>query len=77
MLSESTSSAFVLLKLQSIIIIIISYTYQLINRYEELLAIRLGKPFMDKNPRHPSFAPFLCSPLLIYGCRYYHVLYLL
>jgi hypothetical protein len=31
-------------------------------RYEELLAIRLGKPFMDKNPRHPSFAPLLCSP---------------
>jgi hypothetical protein len=37
-------------------------------RYEELLAIRLGKPFMNKNPRHSSFAHFLCSPLLIYGC---------
>jgi hypothetical protein len=36
-------------------------------RYDELLAIRLRKPFMDKNPRRPSFAPFLCSPLLIYG----------
>jgi hypothetical protein len=46
-------------------------------RYEELLAIRLGKPFMDENPRHPSFAHFLCSPLLIYGCRYYYTLYLL
>jgi hypothetical protein len=31
-------------------------------RYEELLAIRLGKPFMDKNLRRPSIAPFLCSP---------------
>jgi hypothetical protein len=36
-------------------------------RYEELLAIRLRKPFMDKNPRRPSFAPFLCSPLLVYN----------
>jgi hypothetical protein len=56
------------------IIIIIIYLFYILHlsakRYEELLAIRLGKPFMDKNPRHPSFAPFLCSPLLIYGCRY-------
>jgi hypothetical protein len=44
-------------------------------RYEELLAIRLGKPFMDKNPGHSSYAPFLCSPLLTYGCCYYHMLY--
>jgi hypothetical protein len=34
--------------------------------YKELLAIRLRKPFIDKNLRRPSFAPFLCSPLLIY-----------
>jgi hypothetical protein len=46
-------------------------------RYEELLAIRLGKPLMDKTPRRASFAPFLCSPLLIYNSRYYHMLYLL
>jgi hypothetical protein len=46
-------------------------------RYKKLLAIRLRKPFMDKNPKHPSFAYFLCSSLLIYDCRYYHTLYLL
>jgi hypothetical protein len=36
-------------------------------RYKELLAIRLGKPFINKNPKHTSFALFLCSPLLIYN----------
>jgi hypothetical protein len=44
-------------------------------RYEELLAIRLGKPLIDKNLRRASFASFLCSPLLIYNSRYYHMLY--
>jgi hypothetical protein len=34
-------------------------------RYKELLAIRLRKPLINKNLRRPSFAPFLCSPLLI------------
>jgi hypothetical protein len=50
--------------------IIIIYYYYILHlsakRYKELLAIRLRKPFMDKNPRRLSFAPFLCSPLLIY-----------
>jgi hypothetical protein len=51
--------------------IIISYYYYYYilrlsaKRYEKLLAIRLEKPLMNKNPRRPSFAPFLCSPLLI------------
>jgi hypothetical protein len=44
-------------------------------RYKELLAIRLGKPLIDKNPRRASFASFLCSPLLINNSRYYHMLY--
>jgi hypothetical protein len=39
----------------------------LTKRYKELLAIRLRKPFIDKNLKHPSFASFLCSSLLIYG----------
>jgi hypothetical protein len=39
----------------------------LAKRYEELLAIRLKKPFINKNPKHSSFALFLCSPLLIYN----------
>jgi hypothetical protein len=34
-------------------------------RYEELLAIRLGKPLINKNLRRSFFASFLCSPLLI------------
>jgi hypothetical protein len=34
-------------------------------RYKKLLAIRLKKPLIDKNPRRLFFAPFLCSPLLI------------
>jgi hypothetical protein len=37
----------------------------LAKRYKELLAIRLGKPLIDKNPRRSFFASFLCSPLLI------------
>ena len=37
----------------------------LAKRYKELLAIRLGKPLIDKNLKRPSFAPFLCSSLLI------------
>jgi hypothetical protein len=45
--------------------------------YKKLLAIRLGKPLIDKNLKRPSFAYFLCSSLLIYGCQYYHMLYLL
>jgi hypothetical protein len=47
----------------------------LAKRYEKLLAIRLGKPLIDKNPRHPSFAPFLCSSLLINDRQYYYMLY--
>ena len=35
--------------------------------YEELLDIRLGKTFDRQNPRHASYAPFLCSPLLTGG----------
>jgi hypothetical protein len=35
--------------------------------YEKLLAIRLRKPFMNKNPRCSFFAPFLCSFLLVYS----------
>jgi hypothetical protein len=44
--------------------------------YEELLAIRLRKPFMDKTL---DTLPMLLSYalLLTYGCSYYHVLYLL
>jgi hypothetical protein len=37
----------------------------LAKRYKELLAIRLGKSLIDKNPRRPFFAFFLCSSLLI------------
>jgi hypothetical protein len=63
---------FYLLILLKVIIYYYYYYYYYIlhlsaKRYEELLAIRLGKPFMNKNLRHPSFAPFLCSPLLIYN----------
>jgi hypothetical protein len=56
-----------------IIINILSYTYQL--NAMRTTRYKAGKPFMDKNPRHTSFAPFLCSPLLIYGSQYYHMLY--
>jgi hypothetical protein len=49
--------------------ILIYYYYYILRlsakHYEELLAIRLGKPLINKNLRRPSFAPFLCSPLLI------------
>jgi hypothetical protein len=37
-------------------------------RYKELLALRLRKPFINTNFKHFSFAPFLCSSLLIYDC---------
>ena len=37
----------------------------------------VGKPLIDKNPRRASFAPFLCSSLLIYNSWYYYMLYLL
>jgi hypothetical protein len=37
----------------------------LAKRYKKLLAIRLGKPLINKNLRRPSFAPFLCFSLLI------------
>jgi hypothetical protein len=61
--------------------ILIYYYYYILRlsakHYEKLLAIRLGKPLIDKNPRRSSFAPFLCSPLLINDRQYYYVLYLL
>jgi hypothetical protein len=52
-----------------IYIIIIYYYYYILRllakHYKKLLAIRLRKPLIDKNLRRPSFAPFLCSSLLI------------
>jgi hypothetical protein len=59
--------------------LILYYYYYILHlsakRYKKLLAIRLRKPFIDKNPRRPSFAPFLCSPLLIYHSQNYYMLY--